>query len=79
MSNPKAFVGAIHWSALQAAVDYGVIDDSETWASGPNNATVPIEYSDNSQSIRQKLADKIRLQSEDESIVVIFFDSPGRY
>jgi hypothetical protein len=36
-------------------------------------------HSDSSQSIHQQLADNYRNVQDDQSIVVVFLDSPGRY
>ena len=42
-------------------------------------SSVFVEYSDGSHRLHDKIADKIRDLESDQTIIVIFFDSPGRF
>lgn len=56
-------------------------EDEDSAVVGPANvdSTVPVDYSDNAYSLHEKIADKIRSDVDDPSLVVIFVDAAGHY
>lgn len=56
-------------------------EDPESALVGSANidSSVLVDYADNAHSLHEKIADKIRNDQEDQTIVVVFFDSPGHY
>jgi hypothetical protein len=63
---------------LSAQASCHLLDEDDAVISAPD-CRAEFGYSDSSQSIHQGLADNLRDTQADQSIIVVFLDSPGRY
>jgi len=63
----------------QVSGHYALVDEDGNAVSSPTGCSAQFGYSDSAQTVHEKIADMIRESNEDPTIVVIFFDSPGRY
>lgn len=69
--------GGMHF--IYVASTTSVILNEDDQVLGYTSSEVQAGYHDSSQSIHQKLADQIRIDSNYPDLIVVFLDSPGRY
>lgn len=60
---------------------YVILDETDAVVSGTSavSISVAVEYADNSQTVCEKIADLIRSNTDDATLIVVFLGSPGRF
>lgn len=77
----KAVVYVIHENSPPISFHFYVINQADE-VTDIRFGAVPIadlEYSDNAQSLHEKMASVARDVVNDQDMIVLFLDSPGRY